>query len=96
MVTEVIAADSSLVSALTITDGLVSIGGVSVKAPVASFSINGKGTVRSHLVVISSAGNNGGASVKTRKRQERIFITVREADGRKTRFPLPYDGVSQK
>ncbi len=96
MVTEVIAADSSLVSALTITDGLVSIGGVSVKAPVASFSINGKGTVRSHLVVIPSAGNNGGASVKTRKRQERIFITVREADGRKTRFPLPYDGVSQK
>ncbi|MDZ7634487.1 MAG: alginate lyase family protein [Bacteroidales bacterium] len=85
-VTEVIAADSSVINALTISDGLVSMGGVSVKAPMASYTINGSGTIRSHLVVIPTSGNNGGASVKLRKKQNRFFIAVREADGRKTRI----------
>ena len=91
--TEVIPADRDLISQLTINDGRVSIKGVSTRAPVASFIINGRGTVHSHLAVIPSGGTAGGADVKVREKQDRTIISVREADGTRTRLALSDEGV---
>lgn len=90
---EVIPADRDLISQLTINDGMVSINGVSTPAPVASFIINGSGTVHSHLAVIPSGVTDSVANVKVRKKQDRTIITVREAGGTRTRLALSDEGV---
>jgi len=91
--TEVIAADNRAGGKFSVSNGMVSIKGVSTEAPVASFLINGTGTVQSHIVVIPSSRGRGGATVKLRKWKERTIISVINEDGKMTRVAFSGEGV---
>jgi hypothetical protein len=93
-VTEIFATDTSGEGRFVAGTGLVSIRGRSAKAPTASFNILGRGSVRSHILVVPSSGNERGALVKFRTLRDGTSVTVRESNGNKTRIAITGEGVS--
>lgn len=92
--TEVFPAYKELVNEIVLSTGLVSIGGTSREAPMASFVLKGKGTVHSHLIVVPSTGENGTPKIKTSKKRGRTLINFRGGDGSRRRISISDSGVT--
>lgn len=75
--TEIIPADPSIIESITITEGMVSIAGVSVPAPLGEFKIKRNGPFQSVLAVIP-----GGAQImRLKEKKEGRLLTVKGTDG---------------
>jgi len=74
-------------------EGLVSFGGKSVKAPMATLVFSASGNVCSHILVLPAGGAGRKVSVKSRMVKDTVRVTVKESNGTRTRLVLSAEGV---
>ena len=91
--TGIFAMDPSREGRFVTAAGLVSINGRSVKAPIASYNMRGRGNMSSHILVVPSPREENGTQVKFRNRKGGTLITIREGDGTKTCISIEEEGV---
>jgi hypothetical protein len=90
---DVIAAGPGSDGEFRVTDGMISVRGANTTAPLASFVLNGKGTVKSHLLVIPWSGNRGRAKVKCQNKKGTTNISVSRSGEKTIRIAIDTEGV---
>lgn len=92
-VSEIHAIESSGKGRFVTAEGLVSISGKSVKAPMASLAFSASGNVHSHMLILPAGGDRRQLSVKSRTVKDTVRVTIKESNGTRTRLLLSADGV---
>lgn len=90
---DVIAACPGSDGGFSVTEGMVSLRGVTTMAPLASFVIQGKGIVRSHLLVVPWSGDGERAKVKCHNKKGTTHISVSRSGEKAIRIALATEGV---
>jgi len=80
----VIPADSKRIESLTISEGLVSIKGVSTPAPMATLQFKGKGTVHSVIVFMPQADGLAPIKIQQKITEDGIGVTITKGKTMKT------------